>query len=285
MTTTDRQARDLPLDAHVHTNLSPDSTVPIDVYAALAVELGIAELAITDHVDFDPRDPAYEYASFEERERSVRQAAERWADRGLAIRFGAELTYNTSWESDLRDHLARYRYDFTIGSVHDWPGSPYVRSDIWRWVEGHPLDEIVGPYFEQVVAAARSQLFDTIGHLDVVKRYLQPYVTPAQLASRPDLYEASLRALVDSGTALELNTSGLRHSVGETYPPAAIVERYRALGGERVTAGSDAHRADWLAWGLEDGYRILARAEFGELTFRRGGERVSVALPERFSVA
>ena len=45
--------RDLPLDAHLHTNLSPDSDVPIDVYCALAVERGIREIAITDHVDFD----------------------------------------------------------------------------------------------------------------------------------------------------------------------------------------------------------------------------------------
>jgi histidinol-phosphatase (PHP family) len=279
------QARDLPLDAHVHTDLSPDSSVPIDVYAALAVELGIAELAITDHVDFDPRDPAYEYTTFEDRERSVRQAAERWADRGLAIRFGAELTYNTGWESDLRDHLARYRYDFTIGSVHDWPGSPYVRSGIRGWVEGRPLDEIVGPYFEQVAAAARSGMFDTIGHFDVVKRYLHPYVTPAQLAAQPELYESALRALVESGTALEINTSGLRHAVHETYPPAAVVEQFHELGGEGVTAGSDAHRAEWLAWGLEEGYRILARAEFDELTFRRGHERVAIALPERFALA
>ena len=51
---TDRQARDLPLDAHLHTDLSPDSAVPIDVYAAAAVERGIAEIAITDHVDFEP---------------------------------------------------------------------------------------------------------------------------------------------------------------------------------------------------------------------------------------
>ncbi|HLA17097.1 MAG TPA: hypothetical protein VJZ72_09390 [Candidatus Limnocylindrales bacterium] len=27
---------DLPLDSHLHTDLSPDSDVPIDVYAALA---------------------------------------------------------------------------------------------------------------------------------------------------------------------------------------------------------------------------------------------------------
>ncbi|MEO7663996.1 MAG: PHP domain-containing protein, partial [Candidatus Limnocylindrales bacterium] len=96
-----RAARDLPLDAHVHTDGSPDSNVPIDVYAALAVQQGIAELAITDHVDFDARDPAYDFASFADRERTVRGAAERWAPRGVRIWFGAELTFNTAWEADL----------------------------------------------------------------------------------------------------------------------------------------------------------------------------------------
>jgi histidinol-phosphatase (PHP family) len=277
------QARDLPLDSHLHTDLSPDSDVPIDVYAALAVERGIAELAITDHVDFDPRDPAYDYASFQDRERSVRQAAERWAERGVTIRFGAELTFHTSWEADLRDHVARHRYDFTIGSVHDWPGSPYAPTAIATWVQGRSLDEVVAPYFEQVAAAARSGLFDTIGHLDVVKRYLYPHIAPRALAARPDLREPVLRALIDSGTSLEMNTSGLRHPVRETYPTAEAVERYRAMGGRRVTIGSDAHRRDAFGFGLEEGYRIIARAEFEELTFRRGGTRVAVALPQRFT--
>jgi hypothetical protein len=40
------QARDLPLDAHVHTDLSPDANVPIDVYAADAVELGDPALEV-----------------------------------------------------------------------------------------------------------------------------------------------------------------------------------------------------------------------------------------------
>ena len=92
-----RPARDLPLDAHLHTEQSPDSAVPIDVYAALALERGIAEIAITDHVDFDPRDPAYEYSRFDDRERVVRGAAERWAKQGVVIRFGAELTFNRRW--------------------------------------------------------------------------------------------------------------------------------------------------------------------------------------------
>jgi len=283
---TDPRARDLPVDAHVHTNLSPDSDVPIDVYAALAVELGIAELAVTDHVDFDSRDPAYRYTRFADRERTIRDAAERWAGRGLAIRFGAELTYNTSWEGDLRDHLARHRYDFTIGSVHDWPDSPYVPSRVGTWATGRSIAEVVSPYIAQVMAAARSGLFDTIGHLDVVKRYLYPRITPAQLAERPELFEPALSALVESDTALEINTSGLRHGVAEPYPPASVVARFRELGGQRLTAGSDAHRPAWFAFRLDQAYRIAADAGYEELAFRRGfgADRVAIPIPRRFAV-
>ncbi|MFL5685741.1 MAG: histidinol-phosphatase HisJ family protein [Chloroflexota bacterium] len=274
----DRQARDLPLDAHLHTNLSPDSEVPIDTFASQAVERGIGEIAITDHLDFEPGAPAYRYVSFDERERTVREAAERWGERGLAIRFGAEITWDSRWADDIRDHLRHHEYDFTIGSAHVYRGSPYEASNVASWVAGRSLPEIIEPYFSEVERAIRSGLFDAIGHLDVVKRYLAPHVTAADLAAAPELYEPLLRALVESGTALEINTSGLRQEAREIYPPAHIVERFRELGGERITIGSDAHRADTFAWALDDGYRVATDAGFDALSFRRGDGRVVVPM-------
>ena len=275
----DRQPRDLPLDAHLHTNLSPDSDVVIDRYAEAALERGIAELAITDHVDFEPGAPAFGYASFADRERIVREAAERWGPQGVAIRFGAELTYDLAWEADIREHLARHRYDFTIGSVHDRVVSPYSPGRVQAWVTGRSLRDVVAPSFEQVEAAARSGLFDALGHLDVVKRYLHPYLRAGDLAGAPELYEPILRALVESGTALEINTSGLRHAVGETYPAPAMVDWFRRLGGRAITIGSDAHRIEQFGWALADGYDAARAAGFDNLTFRRGGAPVAVAVP------
>ena len=276
------QARDLPLDAHLHTNLSPDSDVPIDSYAAQAVERGIAELAITDHVDFEPGAPAFDFVPFDVRERTVREAAERWAPHGLAIRFGTEITYDSRFEDAIRDHLRDHAYDYVIGSVHVYAGSPYHRDRVAAWVAGRPLGDVMAPYFDEVERAIRSGLFDTLGHLDFVKRYLVPHVTPAQLAAAPELYEPLLTALVETGTALEVNTSGLRQAAGETYPAAPIVELYRVRGGTRVVAGSDAHRKGSFTAGLEAGYGVVAAAGFGILAFRRGGSRVDVALPDRF---
>ncbi|HEY2916819.1 MAG TPA: histidinol-phosphatase HisJ family protein [Candidatus Limnocylindrales bacterium] len=277
----DLQSRDLPLDAHLHTDQSPDSAVPIDAYAAEALARGIPEIAITDHVDFDPRDPAYRYTAFSDRERTVRDAADRWAARGLTIRFGVELTYHRDWEAEVRSHLQRHHYDYVLGSVHDWPDSPYTRSRVRAWATSQPLADVVGPYLDQVIGAARSGLFDTIGHFDVVKRYLYPHVTPAELGDHLELYDPALRAIVDAGAALEVNSSGLRHLVAETYPGPATVQRFRELGGTRVVAGSDAHRRDWFAFRLEEAYRLIAEAGFEALAFRHGTDRVAIALPAR----
>jgi histidinol-phosphatase (PHP family) len=250
------------------------------VYAALAVERGIAELAITDHIDFDPRWPNFG-PDIRERERTVREAAERWGPRGVAIRFGLEVSYEIRREQEIREHLARHAYDFVIGSVHVTAESPYFVSSVAAWVEGKSLPAIVAPYFDEVEAAVRTGLFDALGHIDVVKRYVMPHVMPAAFAGAPELYEPILRALVDTGTALEVNTSGLRQRSRETYPPPAIVAMFRELGGERVTAGSDAHHANWFGLGLEEGYRAIADAGFEHLTFRRGRERVAIEMPDR----
>jgi histidinol-phosphatase (PHP family) len=272
-------SRDLPLDSHLHTVRSPDANAMLDAYCALAVERGIAELAITDHVDFDPTMPAYGYSSFADRERDVREAGARWADRGLAIRFGVEVTYERRLEADIRGWLARHPHDYVIGSVHISEASPYKASNVGGFVAGRSLGDIVAPYFDEVTGAARSGLFDTIGHLDFVKRYLVPHVMPADLARAPELYEPVLSALVDTGTALEVNASGLRQVPRETYPSAAIVARYRELGGRHVTIGSDAHRTEWFAYGLGEAYLLAAGGGFSALTFRRGGERIEVPNP------
>jgi histidinol-phosphatase (PHP family) len=276
------QASDLPFDGHLHTDLSPDSDVPIDRFAAQAVERGIAEIAITDHVDFVPGSPAFSFATFEERERIVREAAERWAPFGLAIRFGVEVTYDSPHEDDIRAHLATHAYDFVIGSVHAYADSPFHATNVASWTTGRSLGEIVAPYFDEVLQAIRSGLFDVIGHLDFVKRYLIPYVMPADLASAPELYEPLLEALVETGTALEVNTSGLRQAAAETYPAGPIVDRYRVLGGTAISAGSDAHRSGSFASGLEAGYGVVAAAGFTRLAVPRATSRVDTTLPDRF---
>ena len=275
------QAFDIPIDAHLHTDLSPDSQVPMELYAAQAFERGIPEIALTDHLDFMPGAPAYEYADYPHRERLIRDLQDRWAGR-VRIRFGVELTYESRYEDDIREHLATHRYDYTIGSVHAMSDGPYAKSRVASWAAGKTLAEAVAPYFTEVAAAARSGLFDTLGHMDQCKRWLLPWFSMAAYAAAPELYEPLLVALVESGTALEVNASGLRHAEHETYPAAWVVARYRELGGRRVTVGSDSHLPHCFAFGLEEACEIVAAAGFDRLSLERAVDRGNLVLPERF---
>ena len=144
------------------------------------------------------------------------------------------------------------------------------------------MAEAVAPYFGEVQAAIRSRLFDTIGHLDQCKRWLRPWFSPADFATIPESYEPLLAALVESGTALEVNASGLRDNTGETYPGPWVVRRFREMGGERVTVGSDAHLPQSFAFGLEEACEIVAAAGFDRLALQRAVDRGDLVLPERF---
>ena len=268
----------LPLDAHMHTDLSPDADVPIDAYAALAREQGVAEIAVTDHIDFLEGEPAYGFADFDRRERLVRDAADRWAGEP-SIRLGLEVTYDRAVEDEIASYLRGHAYDYVIGSVHMSRRGPFRNQEAAAdWCAARTLREATAPYFDEVERAIRSGLFDTIGHLDFVKRYTTDHLGPFEYEVHADVYDRLLRALLDTGTALEVNASGLRQQPHEPYPSPAVVDRFRELGGERIVAGSDAHRIEHFRFGLADVYRAIGTAGFRALSFRRGGDRVAVDL-------
>ena len=75
-----------------------------------------------------------------------------------------------------------------------------------------------------------------------------------------------LKTLVQRGKALELNTSGYLGPQKEPHPPEYILRRYRDLGGELITIGSDAHVPEHAAQGLEQGTELLRQCGFSYIT-------------------
>ena len=242
---------------------------------------GSRELAITDHVDFDPTMPAYGFASFVDRERDVREAAARWAGRGPRdpVRRGGDLRAPLRGRDPglaapapprLRDRERPHQRGLAVqGVARRRRSSPGDRSrGSWRPTStrssGRP-----GPGCSTPSATSTSS--SATWSRTCCPRSWRPH---RSCTSR------SLTALVEHGIALEVNASGLRQLPRETYPAAPIVERYLALGGGQVTIGSDAHRTEWFSYGLGEAYRLVAAAGVGALAFRRGAERVAVPVPQ-----
>ena len=133
---------------------------------------------------------------------------------------------------------------------------------------------VVGaPSFAEGPRAIRGVRFDTLGHMDMCKRWLVPWFKAADFAAAPELYEPLLIALAASGTALEVNASGLRHPTGETYPGPWVVARFRELGGQRVTVGSDPHMPHTFAFGIEEAGEIGAAAGFDRVAAQGAVDR------------
>lgn len=227
----------LPPDYHMHTPLCRHASGSPVEYAARAVALGFTEIGFSDHNpmsrdDFDDwrmrQDQLDAYVEL------VMEA--RRAHPSLAIKLALEVDYLPGYEDWIRHLAARHPWDYFIGSVH------YV-SDGWdldnpkklsQWRARDPF-EVWTVYLERLTQAAASGLFEIIGHADLAKKfrfYPRQDVMP--------LFRRFLEAARQSGTAIELNTAGLRKDCREIYPARPIL----ALAGELgvpITFGSDAH--------------------------------------------
>jgi histidinol-phosphatase (PHP family) len=246
-------------DYHVHTSLSADGRGSPREMCLRAVELGLREVAFTEHLDAAPGDPSYMFFDYDAARRAVEDCRREFAG-ALAVRFGVEMDY----QPHIHDVLARIvengEFDLVVGSSHyirgemGWFPEVYRRHDE-RWAyEG---------YFEGVLALARSGLADVVAHLDLVKRYAIPQYGPCDRSRWAGRVEEILVEMVRRGLALELNTSGLRQAPKETFPDEATVRRFRELGGRLVTVGSDCHGPEDLGGGFAEAEGILSRAGFG----------------------
>jgi histidinol-phosphatase (PHP family) len=263
------------MDLHVHSTCSADGGSTILDYARQAAAAGLAVVGFCEHLDFDPRDRSYMYLDVDRYDHEI-EAARREVC-GLRLCQGVEITYQAGLEARIRDWLAGRRWDYVVASVHlveyadGWAMISEPRA-VEDYYAGHSQQETYVPYFEELLRAVRSGLGNVLGHLDLIKRYGVTHYGPFRPAEFEDEIRAVLRAMVEVGVGLEINTSGWRQAPGEPYPGLEVVRWYRALGGEVLTVGSDAHRVEDLGAGVPQaldlaraaGFRAVAAFEKGQ---------------------
>jgi histidinol-phosphatase (PHP family) len=87
-----------------------------------------------------------------------------------------------------------------------------------------------------------------------------------------------LKAIVHSGIALEINTSGLFQQLQSTMPSEDVISMYRSLGGELITIGSDSHYGEHLGRGIRAGMELAERCGFHELTIFENREPIQIPM-------
>lgn len=243
-------------DCHLHTEFSTDSETPMRAQAERALELGIPAICVTDHMDMDYPQGEF-WLDTDRYMEAVRRLQEEYRGR-LEIGFGVELGLMEHLRARQEEYLKKYPFDFVIGSVHLIHGEDPYNGELFR---KYGDDEVFREYFRlshRLLADAPS--IQSWGHLDYVVRYGQ---NPEIYSYRKyaDEIDAVLKLLLEKGIALEVNTAGFR-TLGRTNPEPDVLRRYRELGGELITVGSDGHQPEYLGYRFRETEELLRSCGF-----------------------
>lgn len=267
-------------DTHLHTDFSGDCDVTPESMIQGAKQLGLPGICFTDHLDWDHADIPNRFVldvenyvpkcrSLAKEQKTVAAEQVTPADRKCALKdTGDTFTVCTGIEIGLQPHLvervkrlvSEYPFDFVIASTHlsgthDLPDIPLFKE--------LSEDASYEAYFKRVHEnILLFDDFDVYGHIDYVVRYgpnQNKYYSYEKFA---DIIDEVLKALIQKGKGIEINTSGFKYGLGQSHPSEEIIRRYRQLGGEIITIGSDAHRPEHIGYAFDKVPEILKEAGF-----------------------
>jgi histidinol-phosphatase (PHP family) len=185
------------------------------------------------------------------------------------LRLGIEADFIPGREDRMANLLDSREWDYVVGSIHFLGDEALdVRGEFDIWRSGRP-EKVWARYFETLGEAARTGMFDVLGHPDLVKVWGQE--APVPNGERRRFYELAMDGIAESDVAIEVSTAGLRKPAGEIYPAQAFLELCLEAG-RPVSLSSDAHQPDDLAHEYEravDWLRELGVTELAVFERRR----------------
>ncbi len=227
-------------DYHMHSRVSFDTDASPAEMVRAAEKAGLSEICFTDHYDFN---------DIKKHERHIftledyRDAYDTLTSETIKIRRGFEIGLTPWNQKELKALLDSYDFDFVIGSLHYAGGSDPYYADFWQ---GLTVEQAFEKYLKHILDCVKVHSdFDVLGHINYVCRYVcrSPHgLTGKYLRYEDysDICDEIFKVLIAKGKGIEINTSGYE-AYGEFIPSTSFVKRFRELGGEIITVGSDAH--------------------------------------------
>lgn len=260
-------------DYHMHLRNGREEiahdTWSVEPFVDAARAAGVDEIGFTEHVYYFKQTRALWTVPFQT-DRCVYdlevyvEAVVQARDRGLPVKLALEVDYVPGREDETRALLAPYPWDYLLGSVHYVDGLGIDCEP--RLLDEVGVEEAWQRYFDMLVRAARSCLFDSLSHPDLVKFF-------GDRAAAFD-YGSIADAIAESGVAIEVSTAGLRKPVRELYPHPDFLAACRERG-VPVTTGSDAHSPDVVGRDFDRARELLRSAGYETVTVfeRRQGRQ------------
>ena len=223
-------------DYHMHTVVSFDGRERGIQMAQTAKAAGLKEICFTDHLDYDPLGKmgilAFDTAAYNAEYDDLEVP-------GLKIRRGMEYGMTVDNRTQFKQDLQRRHFDFVLGSVHFVDDLDVYFEEYWQ---DKTVFEAERRYLEATLDCVRlHDDFDVLAHLTYIGKTSSHHCPrPVPFDEHRELIDEILKVVAGKGKGLELNTSGLDRC-GGFLPTEDYFRRFKELGGEIVTVGSDAH--------------------------------------------
>ena len=226
-------------DYHMHTIVSFDGHDRGLQMAQAAKEAGLKEICFTDHLDYDPLGKmgvlAFDTAAYNAEYDNLEVP-------GLKIRRGMEFGMTPDNRAQFREDLKRRPFDFVLGSIHFVDNLDVFFKEYWQ---DKTVFEAERRYLQATLDCVRiHDDFDVLAHLTYIGKTSAHHAPrPVPYAEHRELVDEILKIVAAKGKGLEMNTSGVDRC-GGFLPTVDYFRRFKELGGEIVTIGSDAHSAE-----------------------------------------
>ncbi len=244
-------------DYHLHSSVSWDTDTPAQDLVNAAKAAGLREICFTDHQDYPCYPDQEGYLLSMDRYKDVYGAL---SDPELVIRKGVEIGL-TDWNvKEVDSFLSSYNFDYVIGSVHMVDGGNAYLEDFWK---GKTTEQAFTRFLEHTLECVKLHSnFDVLGHLTFVAK--SPHNIEKIGISYTQYREFAdeiMKILADKGIGMEINTSAMDR-IGDFLPSVDFLRRFKELGGQIITVGSDAHTTQKVGAYMNDAIS-LAKEIFG----------------------
>lgn len=265
-------------DYHTHSYFSGDCDTPMENMITKALNVGMSHLCFTEHLDLDYPLREGETLDFnldtEKYRKEFLQLKEKYKER-LQLLWGVELGLQNHIFSQLHDYVNKYPFDFIIASSHLCNGGDPYYPDFF---ENHKEEEVYHEYFSSILENVKNFTdYDVYGHLDYIVRYGPNKDSNYSYEKYRDIFDSLLKVIIENGKGIELNTGGVKYGLKDLHPATPILKRYKELGGEIITIGSDAHTPENLLHHFSRAKTVLEECGFSYYTIFK--ERKPIFVP------
>lgn len=227
------------IDCHVHSHFSDDSSMSPQEACSAAINIGLGGIILTDHVDLmHPIQENKIIFDFEKRKKVIEGLAQKY-EGTFKILNGIEIGFQPQARAVSEEIIRKNSFDFVINSTHVVESVSVCHS---KFEEKISKESLIKRYLLAILQSVECfDDFDSVGHIGYICRYIPFQDKSFKYADYADILDSLLKLLIHKGKGLEVNTAGFKYNLDTTHPGFDVLTRYKELGGEIITLGSDAH--------------------------------------------